>query len=89
MKVVGKPDYKKVMTKQIKSDLAYCQINVVSGLFAGIDIWELSVVPFLLNNNSVWAKMPKGAHDPLEDLHRTVTEINLPSPFKSLKLTWK
>jgi hypothetical protein len=36
-------------------------INVVGGLCAGIDIWELSVIPFLLNNSSIWADIPQAA----------------------------
>ena len=57
------------MIKQI-SVLEHSRINVVSGLFAGIDILELSVIPFLLNNNSVWAEMLKGIYELLEDLYR-------------------
>ena len=33
---------------EIRSVLEDCRINVVGGLCAGIDIWELSVIPFLL-----------------------------------------
>ena len=71
---------------EIRSVLEDCRINVVGGLCAGIDIWELSVIPFLLNNSSVWAEMPKGAYDQLEDLQRTfyrylfATPISTPSP---------
>ena len=61
-------------------------INVVGGLCAGIDIWELSVIPFLLNNSSVWADIPQAAYNQLEDLQKTfyrylfATPISLPSP---------
>ena len=61
-------------------------INVVGGLCAGIDIWELSVIPFLLNNSSIWADIPQAAYNQLEDLQKTfyryllVTPISTPSP---------
>ena len=55
---------------EIKSVLEDCRINVVGGLKAGIDIWELSVIPFLLNNSDVWSDIPKGAYDMLEELQK-------------------
>ena len=71
---------------EIRSVLEDCRINVVGGLCAGIDIWELSVIPFLLNNSSVWADIPQAAYNQLEDLQKTfyrylfATPISTPSP---------
>ena len=52
----------------LKSVLEDCRINTVGGLCAGIDIWELSIIPYLLNNSEVWADIPKGALVLLDDL---------------------
>ena len=70
----------------MKSVLEDSRINVAGGLKAGIDIWEFSVLPFLLNNSEVWADIPKGAIDQLENLQKMfyrslfATPISTPSP---------
>ena len=46
---------------EIKSVLEDIRINVAGGLRAGIDIWELSVLPFLLNNSESWSDIPAEA----------------------------
>ena len=71
---------------EIKSVLEDCRINVVGGLSAGIDIWELSVLPFLLNNSDVWGNIPKGVLEQLEELQKKffrylfATPISTPGP---------
>ena len=71
---------------EIKSVLEDCRVNVAGGLCAGIDIWELSVLPFLLNNCSVWADIPKGVYEQLENIQKMfyrnlfATPISTPAP---------
>ena len=71
---------------EMKSVLEDSRINVAGGLKAGIDIWEISVLPFLLNNSEVWGDIPKGAIDQLENLQKMfyrclfATPISTPSP---------
>ena len=71
---------------EIKSVLEDIRINVAGGLRAGIDIWELSVLPFLLNNSESWSDIPAEAYKQLEDLQRMfyrllfATPISTPSP---------
>ena len=71
---------------EIKSVLEDCRINVVGGLSAGIDIWELSVLPFLLNNSDVWGNIPPGVLEQLEELQKKffrylfATPISTPGP---------
>ena len=68
---------------EIKSVLEDCRINVVGGLKAGIDIWELSVIPFLLNNSDVWSDIPKGAYDMLEELQKMFYRYLLATPIST------
>ena len=42
---------------ELKAIIEDCRANVFGGLEAGIDIWELSIVPFLLNNGETWIEM--------------------------------
>ena len=71
---------------EIRSVLEDCRVNVAGGLCAGIDIWELSVLPFLLNNCSVWADIPKGVYEQLENIQKMfyrylfATPISTPTP---------
>ena len=70
----------------MKSVLEDTRVNVAGGLKVGIDIWEISILPFLLNNSEVWADIPKGAMEQLEDIQRMfyrklfATPISTPSP---------
>ena len=71
---------------EIKSVLEDCRVNVAGGLCAGLDIWELSVLPFLLNNCSTWVDIPKGVYKQLNDLQNMfyrflfATAISTPIP---------
>ena len=47
---------------------------------AGIDIWEISVIPFLLNNSSVWGDIPKKAMEILDNLQNTFYRNLLATP---------
>ena len=46
-----------------------CRVNTVGGLVAGLDIWELAIIPSLLNNSQTWVNIEQSSIDMLEDLH--------------------
>ena len=65
---------------EIKSVIEDCRAHTVGGIMAGIDIWELSVIPFLLNNSSVWGDIPKKAIGILESLQNKFYRYLLSTP---------
>ena len=65
---------------EIRSIIEDCRANTVGGIIAGLDIWEASVIPFLLNNSGVWGEIPKKALDKLEDLQVKFLRCLLATP---------
>ena len=53
---------------EIGSVIDDCRANVVGGITVGIDIWEISFIPFLLANSSTWSDIPKSAIKFLDNL---------------------
>ena len=53
---------------ETKSVLEDCRSDAAGGLCLGLEIWELSILPYLLNNCAVWADTPKGVYKKLNDL---------------------
>ena len=68
---------------EIKNVLEDCRADTIGGICAGIDIWEISVIPFLLNNSSVWGDIPKAAMDQLENLQNTFYRYLLATPVST------
>ena len=52
----------------------------VRGIMAGIDIWEIGVIPYLLNNSGVWGDIPKKAMEMLDSLQNTFYRYILGAP---------
>ena len=65
---------------EIRSIIEDCRADSVGGIIAGLDIWEASVIPFLLNNSSVWGEIPQKALDMLEDLQIKFLRCLLATP---------
>ena len=65
---------------EIRSVIEDCRADTIGGVIAGIDIWEISVVPYLLNNSSVWGEVPKKALDMLNNLQNTFYRNLLATP---------
>ena len=65
---------------QARAIIDDCRINVVGGLSAGIDIWELAYLPNLLNNCESWTDIDKSTLDSLEDLQYTMYRVLLSCP---------
>ena len=65
-----------------------CRINTVGGLMAGIDIWEMAVLPSLLNNCQTWVNISETSIKNLEnlqnDMYRTLLAVPRTSPLPSL-----
>ena len=45
-----------------------CRAMVTGGIITGLEIWEMAVTPYILNNSETWNSLPKTALDLLEDL---------------------
>ena len=53
---------------ELKASIEDCRSNMVGGLVAGIDIGELSIIPFLLTNSETLTDIQKRTLDMLDDL---------------------
>ena len=49
-----------------------CRINAVGGLLAVLYIWELAILPALLNNSQAWTNICDKSLKMLEDLQNTM-----------------
>ena len=65
---------------EIKSVIEDCRAHSVGGIMAGIEIWEVSVIPFLLFNSGVWGEIPKRGIDMLDNLQYTFYRYLLATP---------
>ena len=45
--------------------------NVIGGIKLAIDIWELAIIPFLLNNGGTWTGIDSKGMEILDDLQKT------------------
>ena len=68
--VTIKKRYDKVKTalKEIRAVIEDCRANLTGGLVTGLEIWEVAVMPFLLNNSETWTDIHKDALEMLENL---------------------
>ena len=57
-----------------------CRINSVSGICAGLDIWELAYIPGLLNNCESWVDIEDSTIAKLDDLQETMYRTLLATP---------
>jgi len=44
---------------ETKSVVENCKANLLGGLEAGLNIWEIAILPFLLNNCETWVDINK------------------------------
>ena len=74
--------YKKVNTTlmEIKAVVDDCRAYVTGGLMSGIDIWEIAVIPYLLNNSETWDNLPTKAVEMLDDLQNKFLRSLLETP---------
>ena len=53
---------------------------MVGGITAGLKIWELAILPYLLNNNETWAEMSKATLEVLGKNQQMFNRIILATP---------
>ena len=68
-----------------------CRVNTVGGLQSGIDFWEMSYLPSLLNNCQTWINISEDSIKTLEDLQNTMYRnlLNVPRTCPLPALCWE
>ena len=56
---------------ETKAVIEDCRANSVGGLLVGIEIWELEILPQLLNNSETWTNVDKKTLEILENIQLT------------------
>ena len=64
----------------IRSIVEDCRSSVIGGILTGLEIWELAVIPFLLNNCETWSNMSNKAMTELEKIQETFYRTLLSTP---------
>ena len=68
-----------------------CRVNSVGGLQSGLDFWEMSYLPSLLNNSQTWTNISEHSIKLLEDLQNTMYRVllNVPRTCPIPALCWE
>ena len=68
-----------------------CRVNSVGGLQSGLDFWEMSYLPSLLNNCQTWTNISDNSIKMLEDLQNTMYRVllNVPRTCPIPALCWE
>ena len=73
---------------EIRTVVDDCRSNVTGGLTAGLDIWEVAVLPYLMNNCESWIAVSDSTIEVLDNLqnhfYRTLLEVPLGTPIPAL-----
>jgi hypothetical protein len=64
----------------IKAAIEDCRAEVVGGIVTGLEIWELAVIPYLINNCETWACMHQKTLDILDSLQNQFLRSLLATP---------
>ena len=78
--VLGRKGQTLMATMEITSVVNDCRVTSVGGLVAGIQIWESSVIPFLINNCETWVELKPKTVKLLDDLQLKFLRILLATP---------
>ena len=65
---------------EVRAVLDDIRANITGGLITGIDIWELSIIPFLMYNCETWTEIGKGSLSLLNDLQHMFIRYLLATP---------
>ena len=65
---------------EIRAVLDDCRSHVTGGMITGLDIWEMAVLPFLLNNCESWLSIPATAIKELDKLQNLFYRVLLDVP---------
>ena len=66
--------------REIKTVIEDCRAEVVGGILTGLEIWEVAVIPYLINNCDTWAYMPQTALDILDSVQNQFLRSLLATP---------
>ena len=78
--VLGRKGQTVMAIIEITSVVNDCRVTSVGGLVAGIQIWESSVIPFLINNCETWVELKPKTVKLLDDLQLKFLRILLATP---------
>ena len=67
-------------TFEIRAIIDDCRSHVVGGITAGLDIWEMAVVPYLLNNFESWTSISEESVQALDKLQNQFYRVLLKVP---------
>ena len=85
-----KKRYHKVMNTltEIRTVIEDTRAQVVGGIMTGLEIWEVAVMPYLLNNGETWCDIPNEAIDMLDNVQneflRRLLSTTVTCPIPSL-----
>ena len=63
---------------EIKSILEDCRLESIGGSLAGLEIWELAIIPMLLNNCDTWLNITEETETILESLQELFCKSQYP-----------
>ena len=66
----------------VKSIVDDKRSNSIGGLMVGLDVFKLSIIPFLLNNSETWDYIPQEAMDILQKVRNTFFCALMGTPIK-------
>ena len=65
---------------EVRAVVEDCRAQVTGGIVTGLEIWEMAVTPYLLNNCDTWNSLPTVALELLEDLQNQFLRNLLATP---------
>ena len=65
---------------EIRAVVDDCRAMVIGGIVTGLEIWEMAVVPFLLNNCETWCEIPPKALELLDSIQNQFLRNLLATP---------
>ena len=76
---------------ELKSCLEDIRLNSVGGISAGLQIYEMSIIPMLLNNGGTWTGVGEDTVNELEKLQTLFLSVLLAVPLSAPRpaLGWK
>ena len=66
--------------QETKAVIEDCRADVIGGIVAGLEIWEIAVIPYLINNSETWAYMTEKAVEVLDSLQNQFLRSLLATP---------
>ena len=64
----------------IRQIIEDCRANVASGIIVGLEIWELAIIPYLLNDSETWINISNNSFDELDRLQTLFYRIIFATP---------